>query len=139
MDLMPLISNSIYRTEFQEIESFCIKKLNVKDRFKLNDRYEGKQFLDNTLVNYLILKLLFEKILFKKINNNSILDYNYKQVLSKINSSFIVTDNFLDIIKLLPKNDIVFLVNKENLNIKLYSQNKDLLNELKIKSKNVKL
>jgi len=70
MDLMPLISNSIYRTEFQEIESFCIKKLNVKDRFKLNDRYEGKQFLDNTLVNYLILKLLFEKILFKKINNN---------------------------------------------------------------------
>jgi len=40
---------------------------------------------------------------------------------------------------LLPKNDIVFLVNKENLNIKLYSQNKDLLNELKIKSKNVKL
>lgn len=55
-----LISKEYKKTEFQVVNEFVIKKLKVRDLFKVRDRFEGNQYLINTTTKYMLFYTLFE-------------------------------------------------------------------------------
>lgn len=45
----PIYSYKIYKIETNEVINFCLNKFDLKDVYKLNDKFEGRKFYQNTL------------------------------------------------------------------------------------------
>jgi len=57
-----LTSREFKKTEFQPVYEFVVKKLNVPDLFKVRDRFEGNQFLINTMRKYMLFYTILNYI-----------------------------------------------------------------------------
>ena len=128
----PIFSLKIYKSESQEVINFCLKKFDLKDLFKLNDKFEGKKFYQNTLKKYLINKFLFKEMLNKEINNKLFfMKFNYVNLLQSNNISSI---SIIDVIKLknsLDNFQLVFLSNPDSLKLDVYSNNEKIIEKIK--------
>lgn len=58
--MLKLVSKEFKKSEFHPVNEFVIKKLKVPDLFKVRDRFEGNQFLINTLTKYMFFYTIFD-------------------------------------------------------------------------------
>ena len=128
----PIFSLKIYKSESQEVINFCLKKFDLKDIFKLNDKFEGKKFYQNTLNKYLINKFLLKEMLNMEINNKLFfMKFNYVNLLQSNN---ITSISIIDIVKLknsLDNFQLVFLSNPDSLKLDVYSNDEKIIEKIK--------
>ena len=128
----PIYSYKIYKTETNEVINFCLNKFDLKDVYKLNDKFEGRKFYQNTLKKYLINKFLFKEILKNNIKNKFFfMKYNYINLLMSNNISSISIINIADLKKSLDNYQLVFLSNPDSLKLDIYSNDPLILQKIK--------
>tara|TARA_B100000886_G_scaffold338694_1_gene302150 strand:+ start:927 stop:1346 length:420 start_codon:yes stop_codon:yes gene_type:complete len=128
----PIYSYKIYKTETNEVINFCLNKFDLKDVYKLNDKFEGRKFYQNTLKKYLINKFLFKEILKNNIKNKFFfMKYNYINLLMSNNISSISIINIADLKKSLDNYQLVFLSNPDSLKLDVYSNDPLILQKIK--------
>lgn len=128
----PIYSYKIYKTETNEVINFCLNKFDLKDVYKLNDKFEGRKFYQNTLKKYLINKFLFKEILKNNIKNKLFfMKYNYINLLMSNNISCVSIINIADLKKSLDNYQLVFLSNPDSLKLDVYSNDPLILQKIK--------
>lgn len=128
----PILSKTIYKSESSKITDFCLEKFNLKDPFQLNDKFEGRQFLENSLNNYMINKMLFEEVMGKyRVDLKKLVKVNYKKLFDKVGLSLITVSNFVEVENNIKNFDIVIFVSANSLRVYLYSDMENILESLK--------
>ena len=122
--LNAIYSKKFTRNDINIVLEFCLKKLKLKSSFQLNDRFEGKQFYENKLKNYLISRFILEELLKYKIEKEEltkVIFWNYKKHLLKSIKDVIVTDDIISVSKLLNENNIIIFANITSMRVQLFS------------------
>jgi hypothetical protein len=122
--LNAIYSKKFTRNDINIVLEFCLKKLKLKSAFQLNDRFEGKQFYENKLKNYLISRFILEELLKYKIEKEEltkVIFWNYKKYLLKSIKDVIVTDDIISVSKLLNENNIIIFTNISSMRVQLFS------------------
>ena len=128
----PILSKTIYKSESLKITDFCLEKFNLKDPFQLNDKFEGRQFLENSLNNYMINKMLFEEVMGKyRVDLKKLVKVNYKKLFDKVGLSSITVSNVVEVENHIKNFDIVIFVSADSLRVYLYSDMENILESLK--------
>ena len=136
----PILSKAIYKSDSLKVTNYCLEKFNLKDPFQLNDKFEGRQFLENLLNNYMINKMLFEEVMGKyRVDIKKLVKVNYKNLFDKVGLSSITLTNVVEVEYNTKKYDIVIFVNADSLRVSLYSDKENILESLKNIELNVKV
>ena len=126
-----ILFKTIYRSESLKITDFCLEKFNLKDPFQLNDKFEGRKFLENSLKNYMINKMLFEEVLGnRKIKLEKLIKFNNKKLFDKVGLSSITVSNIIEVENYIKKYDVVIFANADSLRVSLFSDKDNVLKSL---------
>jgi hypothetical protein len=101
-------------SELEGIQNFVIKKLEVKDLFKLRDRFEGNQYLLNTIKRVFAFHTLFghlEITNYEKIKLGFLNTFNFEEVIGK-NIQYVEIENEINDLTL--QNDTIYIVSNIN-------------------------
>lgn len=119
-------------TEIEIIQNFVIKKLDVPDLFKVRDRFEGNQYLLNTLKKVFTFHTLFSYLgieNYDKIKLGFLNTFNIEEIIEK-SISYIEIENDIDSIDL--REDTIYVVvniNRKKCLIFAKELNKDILKQ----------
>tara|TARA_A100001011_G_C14159175_1_gene777461 strand:+ start:209 stop:628 length:420 start_codon:yes stop_codon:yes gene_type:complete len=129
---IPIFTKSIYKSESLKVIDFCVKKFNLKDSFQLNDKFEGRQYLENLLVKYIINKMIFEDVFGNdNIDFNKLVTTNYNDIIESSGLSFKTVMDVLMVYDNLSKYDLILCVNINALKVNIYSKNENIISMLK--------
>lgn len=127
----PLIHLSIYKTESSKVTSYCVNKLGLKNIFELNDKFEGKSYLDKTLKNYLVNKLLSRYLNPNfKPSTEKLIKTDFSKFFKENKLDVLVTEDIVSVMNN-NSNDVIIHVNLDSLKVSLYSHDVQILNKLK--------
>ena len=121
------------KSEVQFVQDFCFKKLNVNSTFQLNDKFEGKQFYNNSLKKYMISKFLLTEVFEIKgsdLKEENVINWDFNSYFSGQNIKLNITEEIFTIGKQLKLYDVIIFLNLEGLRIQLYSNKKLELNHI---------
>jgi len=114
-------SKRFSHSEIEIIHNYVIDKLQVKDLFKVRDRFEGNQYLINVTKKYFTAKTILEYCNFEKRNEIKIGFLNSINLEKMLGVKINLLENKLDMNDILDtKNQVFVFINIESKICELY-------------------